>query len=300
MPFPSRDPLGTCFVDVAVMFLAMPIVLFPALAETIFARPHPLGLLYTSETVGAWSPRPCPAGIAGSTPMGESSSSPPAVMECSSPSPGRPRALALLPGTGLAGAADMTSAVFPDDPVEPVDPREPARSVVGIEMLSLLGRAWCPRSGRATPPTRGASVEPFPSGVASVVGVVIAAAALRDFWRYDARTDEHLLAERARQGPRREPRLGGMSTHRPRGDHADGPGCPSRRMPRRRRGGNPSSLHTRATSPCLVEEARERIGSALDARPRRSSSPAAARKRTTLAVKGDLPGESRQTPCAAW
>ncbi|MCB1240010.1 MAG: MFS transporter, partial [Tetrasphaera sp.] len=48
-----KDLLGTYFVDVAVMFLAMPIVLFPALAETIFARPHLLGLLYTSETVGA-------------------------------------------------------------------------------------------------------------------------------------------------------------------------------------------------------------------------------------------------------
>ena len=48
-----RDLLGTYAVDIAVMFLAMPIVLFPALAATIFREPHLLGLLYTSETVGA-------------------------------------------------------------------------------------------------------------------------------------------------------------------------------------------------------------------------------------------------------
>ena len=35
------------------MLLAMPVVLFPALAEDIFARPELLGLLYTAETVGA-------------------------------------------------------------------------------------------------------------------------------------------------------------------------------------------------------------------------------------------------------
>ena len=35
------------------MFLAMPVVLFPALAEEVFARPELLGLLYSAETVGA-------------------------------------------------------------------------------------------------------------------------------------------------------------------------------------------------------------------------------------------------------
>ena len=32
---------------------------------------------------------------------------------------------------------------------------------------------------------------------ACVVGVALTAAWLRDFWRYDARTDEHAVAERA-------------------------------------------------------------------------------------------------------
>lgn len=48
-----RDLLGTYVVDLAAMFLAMPVVLFPALAEEVFSRPELLGLLYTAETVGA-------------------------------------------------------------------------------------------------------------------------------------------------------------------------------------------------------------------------------------------------------
>ena len=48
-----RDLLGTYFVDIAAMFLAMPVVLFPALAEQVFDRPEILGLLYSAETVGA-------------------------------------------------------------------------------------------------------------------------------------------------------------------------------------------------------------------------------------------------------
>ena len=48
-----RDLLGTYLVDVAAMLLAFPVVLFPALAEKVFARPELLGLLYTAETVGA-------------------------------------------------------------------------------------------------------------------------------------------------------------------------------------------------------------------------------------------------------
>src|SRR3954454_15515616 len=51
--FSRRDLLGTYIVDLAAMLLAMPVVLFPALAEKIFAQPHLLGFLYSAETVGA-------------------------------------------------------------------------------------------------------------------------------------------------------------------------------------------------------------------------------------------------------
>ena len=48
-----RDLLGTYLVDIAAMLLAMPVVLFPALAEDVFEHPELLGLLYSAETVGA-------------------------------------------------------------------------------------------------------------------------------------------------------------------------------------------------------------------------------------------------------
>jgi MFS family permease len=48
-----RDLLGTYVVDLVAMFMAMPVVLFPALAQHVFADPQVLGLLYTAETVGA-------------------------------------------------------------------------------------------------------------------------------------------------------------------------------------------------------------------------------------------------------
>jgi MFS family permease len=51
--FRRRDLLGTYLVDIAAMFLAMPVVLFPAVAEEVFGQPQVLGLLYSAETVGA-------------------------------------------------------------------------------------------------------------------------------------------------------------------------------------------------------------------------------------------------------
>ena len=44
------------------------------------------------------------------------------------------------------------------------------------------------------PASRGAIVS---GGLACVAGVGITAAWLRDFWSYDAHTDEHAVAERA-------------------------------------------------------------------------------------------------------
>ena len=48
-----KDLLGTYLVDLIAMLLAMPVVLFPALAQKVFGDPHLLGLLYSAETVGA-------------------------------------------------------------------------------------------------------------------------------------------------------------------------------------------------------------------------------------------------------
>ena len=42
-----RDLLGTYLVDIAAMVMALPVVLFPALAQDVFERPELLGLLYS-------------------------------------------------------------------------------------------------------------------------------------------------------------------------------------------------------------------------------------------------------------
>ncbi|WP_367337212.1 MFS transporter [Phycicoccus sp.] len=196
-----KDLLGTYFVDVAVMFLAMPIVLFPALAETIFARPHLLGLLYTSETVGAlvasalsgWHRRihsygrviviaACGYGVF----IAVAGQAPSFWLCC----------LALA----LAGAADMTSAVFRMTLWNQSIPENLRGRLAGIEMLSYsVGPLGAQIRAGYTADTWGVRRAISFGGVASVVGVVLAAAALQDFWRYDARTDEHLLAERDRR-----------------------------------------------------------------------------------------------------
>ncbi|MBE3074095.1 MAG: MFS transporter, partial [Actinobacteria bacterium] len=48
-----KDLLGTYVIDIVAMLMAMPIVLFPALATQIFHAPAMLGLLYSAEGVGA-------------------------------------------------------------------------------------------------------------------------------------------------------------------------------------------------------------------------------------------------------
>ncbi len=64
-----KDLLGTYLVDIAAMLMAMPVVLFPALAADIFEHPELLGMLYTAETVGAMAGhRHVRVGVAGAPP----------------------------------------------------------------------------------------------------------------------------------------------------------------------------------------------------------------------------------------
>ena len=51
--FRRRDLLATYLVDMVGMFLAMPIVLFPAFATEVLQQPKLLGLLYSAEAIGA-------------------------------------------------------------------------------------------------------------------------------------------------------------------------------------------------------------------------------------------------------
>jgi MFS family permease len=196
-----RDLLGTYLVDIAAMLLAIPVVLFPALAEDVFHRPELLGLLYTSETVGAllatvtsgWTKRVHHHGRA--------------IVVAAAFYGGFIALAGIAPGIwwcmgafALAGAADMISAVFRSTVWSQTIPEAMRGRLAGIEMLSyslgplggqvragFVADAWSVRASITS------------GGIACVVGVVATAAWLRDFWDYDSRTDEHAVAERARR-----------------------------------------------------------------------------------------------------
>ncbi|MFN8192994.1 MAG: MFS transporter [Nocardioidaceae bacterium] len=193
-----RDLLGTYLVDIAAMILAIPVVLFPALADEVFEQPQLLGLLYTAETVGAllatglsgWTSRVHHHGraivIAAS-----------AYGACIGLAGLMPSVWLVLLFLMLSGVADMISGVFRGTVWNQTIPDGMRGRLAGIEMLSyslgpLGGQV---RAGAVADlwSVRGSIAS---GGWACVVGVGLTAAWLRDFWRYDARTDPHAVAER--------------------------------------------------------------------------------------------------------
>jgi MFS family permease len=193
-----RDLLGTYVIDMTAMFLAMPIVLFPAFAEEVLDKPHLLGLLYTAESVGTllatltsgWTTRFHHHGravVVASMVWGGS-------MALVGISPTIWFALAFL---ALAGAADMISGIFRSTIWNQTIPDELRGRLAGIEMLSYsLGpMGGSARAGLVADLTsvRASIVS---GGVLCVAGVAAVGALLPDFWRYDSRTDEHATRER--------------------------------------------------------------------------------------------------------
>ena len=193
-----RDLLGTYLVDIAAMLLALPVVLFPALAEEVFGRPELLGLLYSAETVGAlvatalsgWTARVHHHGrmiVVAAAAYGA----------CIAVAGLMPSIWLVALWLALSGAADMVSAVFRSTVWNQTIPETMRGRLAGIEMLSYsLG----PLGGQVRAgvtadlwTVRGAVAS---GGFACVAGVGLTALALRDFWSYDARTDEHAVAER--------------------------------------------------------------------------------------------------------
>jgi MFS family permease len=196
-----RDLLGTYLVDVTAMVLAIPVVLFPALAQDIFARPQLLGLLYTAETVGAvvatatsgWTSRVHHHGRAIVVAAGCYG----LFIGLVGLAPTIWVAMGLL---ACAGAADMTSGVFRSTIWNQTIPESMRGRLAGIEMLSysvgplggqvragFVADAWSVRGSIAS------------GGFACVVGVAATAVVLHDFWGYDVRSDEHAQRERARR-----------------------------------------------------------------------------------------------------
>lgn len=203
-----RDLLGTYVIDMVGMFMAMPLVLFPAFATEILQQPTALGLLYSAEAAGSmlatvssgWTARVHRHGQA---------------VVLATMAWGAAIALAGLAANvwvavglfALAGGADMISGIFRSTVWNQTIPDEMRGRLAGIEMLSysvgpLGGQA---RAGLVADLT-GVRTSIVSGGILCVVGVAATAAWLRDFWRYDERTDEHAVRERTiRAAAEREP-----------------------------------------------------------------------------------------------
>ncbi len=196
-----RDLLGTYLVDIAAMFLAMPVVLFPALVEDVIHRPELLGLLYSAETIGAmiatalsgWTARVHHHGRAIVIAAA-------AYGACIGFAGLMPELWLVAVALAAAGAADMISAIFRSTVWNQTIPESMRGRLAGIEMLSysvgplagqiragVVADLWSVRASIAS------------GGFACVAGVTLTAVWLRDFWSYDERTDPYAEAERARR-----------------------------------------------------------------------------------------------------
>ncbi|HLN75747.1 MAG TPA: MFS transporter [Nocardioidaceae bacterium] len=193
-----RDLLGTYVVDLVAMLMAMPTVLFPALATDVFHRPEVLGLLYSAGTVGSllatvssgWTRHVHHHGRA----VVIAAASWGAAIALAGVSPSVWLMLSFLV---LAGSADMVSGIFRSTVWNQTIPDSMRGRLAGIEMLSysigplggqtragLVADAWSVRGSIAS------------GGILCVAGVVGVSVWLRDFWAYDERTDEHSTRER--------------------------------------------------------------------------------------------------------
>lgn len=194
-----RDLLGTYLIDMAAMLMAMPVVLFPALAQDVFRHPELLGLLYTAETIGAmfatatsgWASRVQHHGRA----IVLAAAAYGVAITLAGLAPSIGVAIAFF---ALAGAADMVSGIFRSTIWNQTIPDQMRGRLAGIEMLSyslgplggqvragIVADAWSVRTSIAS------------GGALCVVGVAVTATWLRDFWSYDTRTDEHAARERS-------------------------------------------------------------------------------------------------------
>ena len=193
-----RDLLGTYVIDLVGMFMAMPLVLFPALATEVLDQPRALGLLYSAEAVGTmiatltsgWTARVHHHGraiVIAAITWG-------AAIGVAGLAPSVWFAVVFL---AVAGGADMISGIFRSVVWNQTIPDEMRGRLAGIEMLSysigpLGGSA---RAGIVADLTT-VRTSIVSGGILCVAGVAITAAWLRDFWRYDRRTDEHAVRER--------------------------------------------------------------------------------------------------------
>ena len=191
-----KDLLGTYVVDLAAMFLAMPMALFPFWADAIGA-PFALGFFYSSITIGAvivtlgsgWMrnyPHHGRAVVIGALGWGVA-----IVVAGSSDS-----LTVVIISLVIAGAFDQVSALFRGFIWNQSIPDELRGRLAGIEMLSyLLG----PLGGQA----RAGGMAAMTSLRTSIVGggllcigfVAVIASVMPKFRTYDVRTNEFAVEQ---------------------------------------------------------------------------------------------------------
>ncbi len=194
--FSRRDLLGTYVVDLAAMFLAMPMALFPFWADAI-GTPWALGLFYSSITAGAvivtllsgWMrnyPHHGKAVVFGALGWGVA-----IVIAGTTDS-----LVIVIASLVIAGALDQVSAMFRSFIWNQSIPDELRGRLAGIEMLSyLLG----PLGGQA----RAGGMAAMTSLRTSIIGggllcigfVAAIAAMMPQFRNYDVRTNEFAVKE---------------------------------------------------------------------------------------------------------
>jgi MFS family permease len=194
--YKRKDLLGTYVVDLAAMFLAMPMALFPFWADEIGA-PYALGFFYSSITFGAvlvtllsgWMrnyPHHGRAVIIGALGWGV------AIVAAGSSN----SLVLVIACLVIAGAFDQVSALFRGFIWNQSIPDELRGRLAGIEMLSyLLG----PLGGQA----RAGGMAAMSSLRISIVGggllcigfVSLIAASMPKFRSYDVRTNKYALKE---------------------------------------------------------------------------------------------------------
>lgn len=193
-----RDLLGTYLVDLIAMFVAMPTVLFPALATDVLGQPAVLGLLYSAGTAGSLVATITSGWTARVHHHGRAVVLAAAAWGAAVAAAGlAPSAWAIVGLLALAGAADMVSGIFRSTIWHQTIPDGMRGRLAGIEMLSysigpLLGQT---RAGLAAD-RWGVRQAIVSGGLLCLLGVGAAAVWLRGFWAYDDRTDEHAVRER--------------------------------------------------------------------------------------------------------
>ncbi|MEP6650210.1 MAG: MFS transporter [Lapillicoccus sp.] len=201
-----RDLLGTYVIDIVAMFMAMPTVIFPALAHDVLQRPELLGLLYSAGTVGAlvasltsgWTGRTHHHGRAVVLAAMAWGASVAAAGLLENP-------WLVLLCFALAGAADNVSGIFRSVIWHQTIPDSMRGRLAGIEMLSYsLGPIGGEIRSGLVADRFGVRQAITSGGILCVLGVAATAVWLRGFWTYDERTHPYAVHERKVRAERAE------------------------------------------------------------------------------------------------